>query len=71
MQWCSEEWSLKTNYRKENKMKKMLLVIAAVVALNSLTACMGVRGHDGSGKVCENDYFFGISLIEAVSPCGR
>ena len=52
-------------------MKKLLLIVASVIALNSLTACMGVRGHDGSGKVCENEYFLGISVIEAVSPCGR
>ena len=52
-------------------MKKILLIIGAVLVLNSLTACMGGRGHDGSGRVCENDYFLGISLIEAVSPCSR
>jgi len=52
-------------------MKKLLIMAVAVLALTSLTACMGVRGHDGSGKVCENEYWFGISLIEVLSPCGR
>ena len=52
-------------------MKKILWVVAAVMALSSLTACMGIRGRDGSGKVCENQYFLGISLIELVDPCGK
>ena len=52
-------------------MKKMLVMAVAVLALASLTACMGVRGRDGSGKVCENEYFLGISLIEVLSPCGK
>ena len=52
-------------------MKKLLVTAVAVLALASLTACMGVRGRDGSGKVCENEYFLGISLIEVLSPCGK
>ena len=46
--------------------------IVALLALTlALTACMGIRGRDGSGKVCENEYFLGISLIEVLSPCGK
>jgi len=52
-------------------MKKMLVMAVTVLALTALTACSGVRGRDGSGKVCENEYFMGISLIEMVSPCGK
>ena len=52
-------------------MKKILWVMVAVMALSSLTACMGVRGRDGNGKVCKNEYFMGISLIEIVAPCGK
>ena len=52
-------------------MKKLLLVATAALLLTSLTACMGIRGRDGSGKVCENQYFLGISLIEVFSPCGK
>ena len=52
-------------------MKKLFVTAVAVLALASLTACMGVRGRDGSGKVCENQYFLGISLIEVLSPCGK
>ena len=51
-------------------MKKFAL-LALVASTLALSACTGVRGHDGSGKVCENDYFLGISIIELVSPCGR
>ena len=52
-------------------MKKLLVMAAAVLVLTSLTACVGVRGRDGSGKVCENQYFMGISLIELIAPCGK
>ena len=52
-------------------MKKILLTLAGIMLINLLTACVGVRGHDGNGKVCENEYFMGISLIEYFSPCGK
>ena len=52
-------------------MKKMLVMAVAVLALASLTACMGIRGREGNNRICENEYFLGISLIEVVSPCGR
>jgi len=44
-----------------------LLVVAG--ALLSLSACMGSRGYHGSQRVCENQSFLGISIIEVVSPC--
>jgi len=44
-----------------------LLVVAG--ALLSLSACMGIRGYHGSQRVCENDSFLGISIIEVFSPC--
>ena len=49
----------------------MKLVKLAVVAaaLLSLSACMGVRGYHGNQKVCENQSFLGISIIEVFSPC--
>ena len=50
---------------------KKLTVMLAIFAMLSLSACMGVRGHDGSGKVCENQTFLGISIIEIFSPCGK
>lgn len=56
---------------EENEMKKMLLALAGIMLISSLTACMGGRGHDGHGNVCENEYFIGISLIEYFSPCGK
>lgn len=57
--------------RKDNDMKKLLLIAVAILALTSLTACFGVRGYNGSAKVCENQTFLGISLIEVLSPCSR
>ena len=51
-------------------MKKFMIMLA-VAAMLSLSACVGIRGHDGSGKVCENQTFLGISIIELVSPCGK
>ena len=59
------------NKRKENNMKKVIMMAVAVAAMLSLSACMGVRGHDGSGRVCENQTFLGISIIEIFSPCSR
>ncbi|MGN0919949.1 MAG: hypothetical protein ACI4OR_04265 [Alphaproteobacteria bacterium] len=49
----------------------MKLVKLAVVAaaLFSLSACMGIRGYHGNQKVCENQSFLGISIIEVLSPC--
>ena len=52
-------------------MKKLLLVATTLLVLSSLTDCMGVRGHEGNAKVCKNQYFMGISLIEQIDPCGR
>lgn len=52
-------------------MKKLLTLVMVVALGMAVSACMGVRGHDGSGKVCENQTFLGISLIEVFSPCSR
>jgi hypothetical protein len=52
-------------------MKKLLLVAVMATALMSLTACWGTRGYNGNGKVCENQTFLGISIIEVLSPCSR
>ncbi|MBR6411991.1 MAG: hypothetical protein IKS41_02375 [Alphaproteobacteria bacterium] len=52
-------------------MKKLLMTAVAVLLLTSLSACVGIRGRDGSGKVCENQYVLGISLIELIDPCGK
>ncbi len=52
-------------------MKKLALLSVAFAALLALSACMGTRGYNGSQKVCENDTFLGISLIEVFSPCNR
>ena len=49
-------------------MKLIKLAIVAT-ALLSLSACMGVRGYHGTQKVCENQTFLGISIIEVVAPC--
>ena len=50
-------------------MKKLLIVAVAAMAMASLSACMGVRGYHGSQRVCENESFLGISIIEVLSPC--
>ncbi len=50
------------------KMKK-LFVVALIACAMGLTGCMGVRGYHGSQKVCENQSFLGISLIEVLAPC--
>ncbi|HGO5853428.1 TPA: hypothetical protein ACK3JH_000264 [Mannheimia haemolytica] len=52
-------------------MKKAMKLFAVVSAFATLAACTGVRGHDGSGPVCENATFMGISIIEAVSSCKK
>ena len=52
-------------------MKKLLLVAVMATALMSLTACWGIRGYNGNGKVCENQTFLGISIIEVLAPCGK
>ena len=56
-------------YERKNKMKKFVMMALAVAAMLSLSACMGVRGYHGSQRVCENQSFLGISIIEVLSPC--
>ncbi len=56
------------NFNKRKNMKFVKLTIVAA-ALLSLSACMGIRGYHGSQKVCENQSFLGISIIEVLSPC--
>lgn len=48
------------------KLVKLAFVVAALLGLS---ACMGIRGYHGSQKVCENQSFLGISIIEVLSPC--
>ena len=50
-------------------MKKVMMMALAVAAMLSLSACMGTRGYHGSQRVCENQSFLGISIIEVLSPC--
>ncbi|MCQ2913590.1 MAG: hypothetical protein MJ247_00125 [Alphaproteobacteria bacterium] len=50
---------------------KKLVLLAMLASTLALSACMGIRGHDGKGKVCENSTFLGISLIEIFSPCQK
>lgn len=50
-------------------MKKALKMLVVAGALLSLSACMGIRGYHGSQRVCENQSFLGISIIEVLSPC--
>ena len=50
-------------------MKKVIMMALAVAAMLSLSACMGVRGYHGNQRVCENQTFLGISIIEIVAPC--
>lgn len=50
-------------------MKKVVMMALAVAAMLSLSACMGIRGYHGGQKVCENQTFLGISIIEVLSPC--
>ena len=56
-------------YERENKMKKVLMMALAVAAMLTLSACMGVRGVHGNQRICENQSFLGISIIEVLSPC--
>ena len=51
-----------------NKMKLLKLSLA-LAGMLALSACMGVRGYHGNQKVCENQSFLGISIIEVLSPC--
>ena len=50
---------------------KKLALFAVMLSTLALSACTGIRGYDGSGKVCENASFMGISIIEMVSPCSK
>lgn len=52
-------------------MKKLVKATALVALLATLTACTGTRGHDGNGKVCLNNAWMGISIIELVSSCKK
>ena len=52
-------------------MKKIALLTVAFAAMLALSACMGTRGYHGNQKVCENQTFLGISIIEVLSPCGK
>lgn len=53
-------------------MKKLLMVAALVIAVSTLSGCMGERGRIGGQKVCTNDYFLGVlSISELFSPCGK
>lgn len=52
-------------------MKKAMKFFAIASVVATLAACTGVRGYDGSGRVCENATFMGISIIEAVSSCKK
>ena len=60
---------VKLNLRIDD-MKKLAL-FAVMLSTLALSACTGIRGYDGSGKVCENASFMGISIIEMVSPCSK
>lgn len=50
-------------------MKKLALLSIAFASMLALSACMGTRGYHGGQKVCENQTFLGISIIEVFSPC--
>ncbi|EXI62655.1 hypothetical protein MHD_07585 [Mannheimia granulomatis] len=52
-------------------MKKITKIFAFTALIATLSACTGVRGHDGSGNVCKNSTWMGISIIELVSPCKK
>ncbi len=52
-------------------MEKKIMVVLALASMLALTACMGTRGYHGGQRVCENQTFLGISIIEALSPCGK
>lgn len=57
------------SYERKITMKKAFKMLVLAGALLSLSACMGIRGYHGSQKVCENQSFLGISIIEVFSPC--
>lgn len=48
---------------------KLLKLSVALAGMLALSACWGVRGYHGNQKVCENQSFLGISIIEVLSPC--
>jgi hypothetical protein len=50
---------------------KLLKLSLALAGMLALSACWGVRGYQGRQKVCENQTFMGISIIEVVSPCNK
>ncbi|MBR6730833.1 MAG: hypothetical protein IKL90_05790 [Alphaproteobacteria bacterium] len=53
-------------------MKKVLMIAALVLAVSTLSGCMGERGRIGGQKVCTNQYLFGVlSVAEVFSPCGK
>ncbi len=53
-------------------MKKLLMVAALVLAVSTLSGCMGERGRIGGQKVCTNQYLLGVlSVSELFSPCGK
>lgn len=52
-------------------MKAFLAIAGLVLALSTLTACMGDRGYIGDKPTCRNSNFLGVSLVELVSPCRK
>lgn len=52
-------------------MKKILILALATTLMMSLSACMGQRGYQGKDRVCINDSFLGISIIEVLAPCQK
>ncbi|MBR4126155.1 MAG: hypothetical protein IKR09_01090 [Alphaproteobacteria bacterium] len=50
---------------------KKLAFLGLMLGMLALSACTGVRGYEGNNKVCENDSFLGISIIELISPCSK
>ena len=50
---------------------RLLKLSLALAGMLALSACMGVRGYQGGQKVCENQTFLGISIIEVLSPCNK
>ena len=50
---------------------RLLKLSLALAGMLALSACMGVRGYQGNQKVCENQTFLGISIIEVLSPCNK
>ena len=53
-------------------MKKVLMIAALILAVSTLSGCMGERGRVGGQKVCTNQYLLGVlSISEIVDPCGK